>query len=208
MTIRWLLLLSAAVAAAAAVSAYQAEIAAWHVKREAALMAENGWLSLAGLFWLHEGENPFGRDASNEIALPDGPPKAGVFALHHGKVVVTIDGSNRAIAPDSDDVVKVGRLNLFVIRRGDRIGIRLKDPESLARREFHGIESFAASEAWRVTANFVPEPRKIPILNILGQTEPSDSPGYAVFRLEAASCVFTRSWRNPGPGNSSLSSAT
>ena len=37
---------------------------------------------------------------------------------------------------------------------------------------------------WRIR-DYVrtPAPLKIPILNILGQTEPMDSPGYAVFRL-------------------------
>jgi uncharacterized protein len=34
-----------------------------------------------------------------------------------------------------------------------------------------------------VTARFVPKPRRIPIHNILGQTEPSECPGYAAFRL-------------------------
>ena len=126
--------------------------------------------------------------ASNEIVLTDGPARAGVFELHHGQVTVSMNGSGlnqttRPVVPDSADVVKVGRLNLFVIQRGDRVGIRLKDPQNQARREFHGIESFPANEAWRVTAKFVPEARKIPILNVLGQTEPSDSPGYAVFRL-------------------------
>jgi len=183
MIARWLAVLSVAVAAMAAASAYQAEIAAWHARREAALKAENGWLSLAGLFWLNEGTNSFGTDSSNEIPLPDGPARAGSFDLHQGKVTCTMNGSTRPLAPDSADVVNVGRLSLLVIQRGDRLGIRVKDPESPARREFHGIESFPANEAWRVTAKFVPEPRRIPILNVLGQTEPSDSPGYAVFRL-------------------------
>jgi len=74
-------------------------------------------------------------------------------------------------------------LNLFVIKRGDRYGIRLKDPDSQYRREFHGIEYFPADERYRVTARFVAERRTIPILNILGQTEPSECPGYVVFRL-------------------------
>ena len=182
MIARWLPVFCAAVAAMA-VSAYQAEIAEWHARREAALKAENGWLSLAGLFWLREGANHFGADPSNEIVLPDGAPRAGVFELEHGKVTVTMDGSTRVVTPDSADAVKVGRLTLLVIQRGGRNGIRVKDPESQARREFHGIESFPANEVWRVTAQFVPDARKIPILNVLGQTEPSDSPGYAVFHL-------------------------
>jgi len=118
---------------------------------------------------LHEGPNNFGTDASNDIVLPDGPPRSGSFVLQAGKV--------------SPEAVKVGRLELIVIKRGDRFGIRMKDPQSSNRRNFHGLEYFPAREAWRITATFVPEPRKIPILNVLGQTEPNECPGYAVFRL-------------------------
>ncbi len=170
--------------AMAAVTTYQSEIAEWRGVREAALKADGGWLTVAGLFWLHEGANPFGKDASSDIALPDGPAQAGVFELHNGKVTVTLDGATREVVHDSAaDVVKVGRLSLFTIKRGDRFGIRLKDPDSQYRHEFHGIEYFPASEPYRVTAKFVSEPRKIPILNILGQTEDSECPGYAVFHL-------------------------
>lgn len=165
-----------------AASEYQTEIARWRHEREASLKAEGGWLSLAGLFWLEEGANPFGRDAA--IALPDGPPRAGAFDLQGGKVTVTMDGTTRAIRPDSDDVVKVGRLSLYVVRRADKFGIRVKDPQSPARVGFHGLDYFPASEAYRVTARWVAEPRQIPILNVLGQTEPSECPGYAVFQLQ------------------------
>ncbi len=173
-----------AVAAMFAASNYPSEIAAWRAEREASLKAEDGWLSLAGLVWLHEGANPFGKDAESEIALPDGPPHAGVFHLDHGKVTVTVDGSTREVKPDSDDIVKVGRVRLLVIKRSGKYGVRVKDPESEARREFKGIESFPADESYRLTARWVAEPRKIPILNVLGQTEPHESPGYAVFTLQ------------------------
>jgi uncharacterized protein (DUF1684 family) len=170
-------------AALLAASAYEAEIAQWHVQREDRLKSEGGWLTVAGLFWLHEGANPFGKDPANEIALPDGAARAGVFDLHNGKVTVRMDGVTRELWPDSQDVVKVGRLSLLVIKRSDKFGIRLKDPDSQYRREFHGIESFPTQEAYRVTAKWVADPQKIPILNILGQTDSMDSPGYAEFSL-------------------------
>jgi uncharacterized protein (DUF1684 family) len=171
------------VMALTAASNYPTEIAQWRQHREAALLAEGGWLSLTGLFWLHEGANPFGKDPANEIALEDGPAHAGMLELRNGVVTVTMDGTAREVKPDSADVVKAGRLNLFVIKRSDKYGIRVKDPESPARRGFHGLESYPANEAYRITAKWVAEPRKIPILNVLGQTEDSDSPGYAVFSL-------------------------
>lgn len=165
-----------------AASQYQSEIERWRQDRAASLKAEGGWLSLAGLFWLQDGANPFGRAAA--IALPDGPPQAGTFDLHDGKVTVTMDGTTRAVRPDSDDVVKVGRLSLYVIERGGKFGIRVKDPRSPARQGFHGLDYFPANEAYRVTARWVAEPRQIPILNVLGQTEPAECPGYAVFQLQ------------------------
>jgi uncharacterized protein len=115
--------------------------------------------------------------------LPDGPAHAGSFRLANGEVTVTADGATCRIAPDSKDRVHVGRLNMQVILRGGKFGVRLRDPESEGRRRFHGIESYPAAESWRLTARFVSEPRKIPILNVLGQTEDSDCPGYAAFQI-------------------------
>jgi uncharacterized protein (DUF1684 family) len=177
---------------------YPSEIAAWRRAREAALKADGGWLSLAGLAWLHEGVNRFGRDPSNDIILPDGPPHAGSFLLQNGGVMATMDGTTRKIAPDSNDRVHVGRLNMQVILRGGKFGIRLRDPDSEARRHFHGIESYPAAASWRVTARFVSEPRKIPILNVLGQTEESDCPGYAVFLIHGREYRLYPIFEEPG----------
>ena len=181
---RILLGLVAALAMAAG-PALEDEIAQWRIARASALQADGGWLTVAGLFWLHDGPNSFGKDPASEIVLPDGPAQAGVFELHAAKVTVTMIGESarRELQPDSSDVVKVGRLSLFLIKRGDRLGIRLKDPENPARKAFHGLDYFPVSQAYRVTARWVPEPRQIPVLNVLGQTEPSQCPGYAEFRI-------------------------
>jgi uncharacterized protein (DUF1684 family) len=167
----------------------QSDIAEWRKEREAALRKDGGWLTLTGLFWLHEGANTFGRDARNEIVLADGAAHAGTFELHGGTVTLKMDGlkmdgAGREIKHDSADAAKVGRLSLFVIKRGEKYGIRLKDPESEYRRDFKGIESFPAQEEYRVTAQWVAAPLQLPILNMLGQTEGVPSPGYAVFRLK------------------------
>ena len=172
-----------ACAAMFAATAYRSEMAEWRAQREAALKREGGWLSVAGLFWLHDGSNSFGKDPDNEIVLPDGPSHAGAFELNDGKVTVKMPGDRRELWPDSLDVAKVGRLSLFVIKRSDKYGIRLKDPDSQYRREFHGIEYYPAKEEYKVTARFVADPKKIPIPNILGQTEEMQSPGYTIFRL-------------------------
>src|SRR6476659_588366 len=86
--------------AVAAIPGYRAEIAEWRKGREARLKGEGGWLSLAGLFWLHDGVNRFGKYQANDIVLPDGPAHAGAFTLPGGSVTVTQDGKTRPVAPD------------------------------------------------------------------------------------------------------------
>src|SRR5256885_13905694 len=88
-------------AAMFAAAGYQAEMAQWRAQREAALKREGGWLSVAGLFWLHDGGNRFGKDPDNEIILPDGPAHAGAFELNHGKVTVKMGSETRELWPDS-----------------------------------------------------------------------------------------------------------
>jgi uncharacterized protein len=192
-----LALLLAALPLVAALT-YPSEIAEWRQKREAGLRRDGGWLTVTGLFWLHEGQNVFGSAAQSDIVLPAGPARAGVFELHHGKVTVKMDGGAREVKPDSDDVVNAGRLHLYVIKRSDQTGIRMKDPESPYLKNFHGIEVFPAREEYKVTAQFVADPQKIPITNILGQTEPEDSPGYVVFRLHGQQYRLRPVFDDPG----------
>jgi len=68
-------------------SAYLKEINRWKEKRLARLKSENGWLNLAGLFWLEEGVNTIGSDPSNSIIYPDkSPPRLGKYILTNGQV--------------------------------------------------------------------------------------------------------------------------
>lgn len=182
-------------------AAFDAEIQAWRDQREARLRAEDGWLAVAGLFWLKEGPNRFGTDPSNEIVLPPGsaPARAGVFELREGKATARLEpGVEAAIAgtsvsgagmrPDtsgSPDVLALGRLRMTVIERGGRYGIRLRDPQRKERLEFTGLSWFPIREEYRVVARFVPydPPRMVRVPNVIGQVNELPSPGYAVFVL-------------------------
>ena len=50
---------------------YINQIKQWHQKRIENLKKENGWLNLAGLFWLKNGENTFGTNPA-AMLLADG----------------------------------------------------------------------------------------------------------------------------------------
>ena len=185
--------LVAATAMAADLSSYKAEVERWRAQREASLKADDGWLTVTGLFWLKEGPNSAGAGAANDIRLPRGPERLGVFELRGGKVTFHgADGRTLAMQTDkagSPTPLTSGDLTMFVIERGRRYGIRLKDKQSQYRKEFHGLEWFAIDERYRVTARFVPynPPKSIPVLNVLGDTTVQHSPGFAEFTLNGQS---------------------
>jgi len=175
--------------------AYRAQIEEWRRQRVVALKADGGWLTVAGLFWLHEGANSFGSASSNEIVLPADPAaKDGEFDLHDGKITLRVDGQTRDLRPDTNgkpDAVTMGSLTMFAIRRGGKYGIRLKDNNSRLRKEFAGLHYFPVSEEYRITTRLVPVARKIPILNVLGQVEQTPSPGYVEFELRGQKLRLT-----------------
>jgi len=166
---------------------------AWRAQRRASLTKPDGWLSLVGLFWLHPG--------ANDVTLPAHPqPVVAHFDLANNVVTiapnaaVTIDGKPvTAPTPLRDDtadngptLMKSGTLTFTAIRRNDRFGIRVKDPESDARRNFKGLDYFPPNAKYRVEARFEPynPPKKIPITNVLGMTGDEISPGALVFTID------------------------
>lgn len=188
-----------------AADSYKAQIEEWRQRRVAALQADGGWLTVAGLFWLHEGSNSFGAGPSYDIDLP-AVTGSGSFELQHGelqhgKVTLHMNGQTRDLRLDSSgapDVVTVGRLSMFAIQRGDRYGIRLKDPDSRLRKEFTGLHYFPVNEAYRIRTRLVPDPKKIPILNILGQVQDTPSPGYVEFEISGQKMRLTPVEESPG----------
>lgn len=180
--------------------AYRREVETWRVERQARLKAEGGWLSLAGLYWLKPGLNRFGSERVNDLVLPArAAPRAGTFRLEAGRVTVeALPGvplllagkpitraELRSDAAGAPDVVSLGDLTLQVIARGDRLGIRLKDPRSATRQGFKGLAWFPVRPEYRVSARFVAHaaPVSITVPTVLGTAETMPSPGSALFEL-------------------------
>ena len=178
-------------AAALLAAPYRTETEKWRADYEADLRAPEGWLSVAGLFWLHEGDNAVGSDAQSDVVLPAGTPRrAGSFQLYRGVVTFKpASGPASVLKPDDPgppDVLHIGSVAVNVIKRGDKTGVRLRDPNAPARLHFTGCQWFPIDETWRVQAKWVvyPQPKKIAITNILAMTDQEPSPGYAEFTLQ------------------------
>lgn len=198
-------LASAAEKPSAVDPAYQQSLEKW--KGDLVEDLKQEWLPLAGLFWLKPGENSFGTDAKNAVVFPKGPAHAGSFTLQGKDVTVKFaPGVNAVIAgkptttaelqPDTADsptVVELGNLRLHVIIRGERVGIRLKDLDSDAVRQFRGAQFFPLDLSYRVTATFLPSDGKqtVEVPNVLGDVSPTPIAGTAVFKLNGQELRLT-----------------
>ena len=193
---------------------YVRDFESW--KAELVKDRRENWLVLAGLFWLKPGANRFGSSPEDAIVLPSGAAHAGVFRLEGDEVEVTLNPGvdatiNRekknSAKMDSDatghpTVIAIGSLRLHLIRRGARLGIRLKDLNRPAARDYSGPSFFPIDLDYRVTASFVASDGKktVDVPNVLGDSTPTPVPGEVRFELSGHELRLTALSGEPEKG--------
>jgi uncharacterized protein (DUF1684 family) len=184
------------------------EEAAWRAERDREMRSEESWLTISGLFWLDEGENTFGSSSSNRIELPPGSAPSlggkfikkgenitveaapGVYLYCGGKQIARM--RLRAGDSTSPDTLALGDLRMWIIRRGDRYAVRLRDLNAPAFKDYSGLDYFPPSTAFRIEAGFVPYsvPKNVKVeAKIVKQSE-LVSPGTVTFSLEGKEYAF------------------
>ena len=108
---------------------FVADVQKWRAERETRLRADDGWLTLVGLFWIEEGVSKIGSDPGSDVPLPAPLPK------ELGSIVLT-KGEARfeptrgvALKPTvlHDDnkpnyeVVTLDSVSFYLIERGGRL---------------------------------------------------------------------------------------
>lgn len=78
-------------------------------------------------------------------------------------------------------VLRHGDLNWIVVRRGDRVALRVRDNAHAAYQAFHGIDRYPTSPDWRVTARWVPHAKTVTVPNVLGTVSDEPSPAALEF---------------------------
>jgi uncharacterized protein (DUF1684 family) len=162
----------------------------WRKKYEEGLKAPyTGWLSVAGLYWLKEGENTAGAAETNDVALPRGAARAGSF-LFDGKVVRFRDGNGnvrpmRTDTSGTPDMLDIDGMQLVAIERNGKFAVRLRDAQSKMRREFTGTVWYPIRAQYKVRAKFIPHPykRTVNFADHTGNVQKMVSPGIVEFRL-------------------------
>lgn len=183
---------------------YLAEIENWRERRVNNLTSANGWIALAGLFWLEEGDNTFGSGKDNQLIFPErAPEKMGSFYLDADSVVIKIlpeievmveeaPISEMTLVPDitgSPTILHHHSLNWNLIQRGDRFGIRLRDTLHEARQNFEGIDYFEIDPAWKLAATFEPYEggKEMKFKNVLDMETDQTIEGALKFEIEGKS---------------------
>jgi len=176
------------------------QIEAWRAERVERLKAPGGWLSLIGLHWLKDGRNAVGSGKGNDIVLAAGPDRLGTITLKDGKATIalepkagaSIDGRKVPSAELLDDsheqptTVAFGSASFYVIDRGGRKGLRVKDTEAKTRTAFHGIDYFPIDPSWRVEATYeeFKPAHTLDVPNVLGTVDKMTVPGKVSFTRE------------------------
>src|SRR5438128_7912921 len=141
---------------------FEREIAGYRKARVERLTRPEGWLSVVALLPLQEG--------TNDVELPSKPPKHAKITMQQGRVTLEPDSSftidaKPVVGPvelhnDTEDagytVVRYGAMSFFIHKVSDHFGVRVKDPDSERRKNFKGIDYFAADPKYRVEARFEP----------------------------------------------------
>jgi len=170
-------------------AAHLREVKQWQADRVARLTADDGWLTLVGLFWINEGESRVGSNPDFEVPLPSSvPARVGTISLMKGKAhfvpaagISLKETDLRSDLVPGYEVLSLGTVSFYLIDRGGRFGIRVKDTQSPARAHFKGLEWYPADPSWKVQAKLIPSPHHVTFKTEVGVTEEGESPGFVEF---------------------------
>lgn len=191
--------------AQAQAGSWEREITSWRAQHAVELQKPDGWLALAGLEWLEPGDNSVGSAKDNKIHLPSSgpahlsvlrlegeaitlnPPEGGFPAgfLVDGKLAQAQTLQTDAYHDKNNPRLTIGTLQMYVIHRGERFALRIKDAKSAAVTGFHGLKWYPPNQAYRATTRWLPySPQKtFTIATLIGTSYPAQIPGSAEFTL-------------------------
>jgi uncharacterized protein (DUF1684 family) len=183
---------------------YRAELSEWYQWRRSRLLSDTGYINLAGLFWLQEGTSSFGSDSTCDVIFPEfAPPVLGTFVRTDTMVTlqvdpqveISIDGNpvesrllKTDMNPDEDapTIMEWDSLRWYIIRRQNRIGVRLRDLNHPDLQTFPALERYPINPTWRIRARLQEheKPVRIAVPNIIGIVMQEPSPGRLEFEID------------------------
>jgi len=180
---------------------YEAALLQWRAKKYDELVRENGWVSLAGLFWLNEGRNLVGSNPMCEVVLPERAPTflgvvelkgatkrfqvaEGVQVKVNGRSVQkTILKSNQEAAPSF--ITWNDNLRLVVHEHAGKPAIRIWDNLRTARFSLPPLKWFPINTDLRISARYkrYSDSQHSPHADTFGEMVDDRIDGYVTFKF-------------------------
>ena len=162
---------------------------------------ERGWLGLAGLYWLRDGENRIGSDKNNDIILPSvAPGRIGIVQYNNGVatfraergVPIYCNGKKITLKTlvadihEEADFLQIGDLTLVLLERADRHLLRVWDKNSETRKHFTGFKQYPVNPDYRIEARYTAydTPKLISIQDVLEIYHETPFQGYVTFEWD------------------------
>ena len=177
-------------------TAYEEEVARFRARREARLVAPDGWFALVERIWLGEGDNalPFGTVAvsGDRLRLVVAPDKRVTVG---GQPVQQAD----LTAGDGGDVLGFEGRRFDATRVGGRLCMRVRDSSAAERAGFRGVPCYPVDPRWCAPARLEPyaTPRELEIPFTSDETHVMQCPGVLVLTV-AGSAVRLEPLLQPG----------
>lgn len=179
---------------------YIQSITQWRQEVDSNLRRENGWLALAGLFWLRKGTNLIGSDPESDILLPKrAPTYLGTFEFDGNNVALNVESNlpvevNGVMAKsalldadqeDTPSFIAFGDIRMVVVRRSKGVGIRLWDNVREERHTFPPRQWYPVKKEYRVPATYTryETPKIVKMPDILGAILDEPMQGFVSFAL-------------------------
>jgi uncharacterized protein (DUF1684 family) len=158
----------------------------WNKERRAEIVAEDGWLNLAGLLWIDEKKAYLNQYSADSLYIADTPNKStiGKYQFERDSVWFEFNAKNLRkskgnLSPRSlqfpvkeygQGAVTIDRWKWTVINRGGEFAVRLRNLKHPSLSHFDDIAVYDYDSTWRLKAFFEPKFNQfISITNVLGQ---------------------------------------
>ncbi|RPJ27409.1 MAG: DUF1684 domain-containing protein [Chloroflexi bacterium] len=180
---------------------YEAQILQWRAKKLDERVGENGWLALAGLFWLNQGRNLIGSNPMCEVILPEQAPTFLGIIERKGKITrlqvaegvqVQVNGKlvqRTALRSDKEakpSFITWKQICMVLHEYAGKYGIRIWDNQRKGNLTLPLLKWFPINSQFRFSAHYTryPEPKISSQPDTFGETVEDRMDGYVTFKFD------------------------
>jgi len=189
-------------------ASYITSVEQWQQERFEGLKGQEGWLNLAGIYWLKQGVQTFGSDPSNDLVFPARAPAfMGSLSLEGEKVHLEVNADVdlffegeavqelelRYDSSGKPSYLSHGDFAWYIMKRHNSLAIRLRDYQNPALEALDHIPSYPIDPEYLVEAELIPfaEAKTITVATpFQDYTQAYECPGELQFKLRGKKMIL------------------